>query len=384
LIVYTYNILIINDLGENLLPKNVLRTAIQKVATGPEFSKNISEEDSYNSMLSILDRNVDSVQAAIYLIAMRMKRETMDENIGSLKALIDKSNIITANVDELLDIAEPYNGFLRNTPMSAFMPAVFSSIGIPCVTHGVETVGPKFGLTIKRILKTSGINVDKTLKEASDSLSNKDIGWTYIDQEKFCKPLYDLLDLRTRMVKRTVLTTIEVLVGPIRAKDKTHLLTGYVHAAYPPVYSDLAKVSGFDSAIMVKGVEGGISPSLRGDAKIFYYLDNNEMKEIKFNAKNISIEQDIRAVPLPKLEKQEEIKLDEISSDINVKDFSEKASEIGKEALSGKDGPAKDTLIYTGALTLSIIRKIDFNDAANQIKKTINSGKAKEFFYNAN
>ena len=129
---------------ESQLSNNVLRRAIQKVATGPEFSKNISEEDSYNSMLNILDNESDSIQAAIYLIAMRMKRETMDENIGSLKALIDKSNIITADVDELLDIAEPYNGFLRNTPMSAFLPAVFSSIGIPCITHGVETVGPKF------------------------------------------------------------------------------------------------------------------------------------------------------------------------------------------------------------------------------------------------
>jgi anthranilate phosphoribosyltransferase len=97
------------------LSKNILRGAIQKVATGPEFSKNISEEESYNSMLNILDSTIDPVQAAIYLIAMRMKRETMDENIGSLKALIDKSNIITADVDELLDIAEPYNGFLRNT-----------------------------------------------------------------------------------------------------------------------------------------------------------------------------------------------------------------------------------------------------------------------------
>ncbi len=365
------------------MPKNVLRKAIQKVATGPEFSKNISEEDSYNSMLNILDRDVDTVQAAIYLIAMRMKRETMDENIGSLKALIDKSNIITSDVDELLDIAEPYNGFLRNTPLSAFMPAVFSSVGIPCVTHGVETVGPKFGLTIKRILKTSGIKVDNTLKEASEYLSNKDIGWAYIDQEKFCKPLYDLVDLRTRMVKRTVLTTIEVLVGPIRGKNKTHLLTGYVHAAYPPVYSDLAKVSGFDSAILVKGVEGGVSPALRGEGKVFYYLDNNEMKETKFNANNISIQQDMRAVPLPKLEKKEENKLDEISSDINVQDFSEKVCEIGKEALSGKQGPAKDTLIYTGALTLSIVKKIDFGEAADQIKKNINSGKAKEFFYNA-
>ena len=102
------------------MSENVLRGAIQKVATGPEFSKNISEEDSYHSMLDILGSDVDSVQAAIYLIALRMKRETMDENIGSLKALIDKSNIITSSVDEVIDIAEPYNGFLRNTPMSAF------------------------------------------------------------------------------------------------------------------------------------------------------------------------------------------------------------------------------------------------------------------------
>ena len=66
-----------------------------------------------------------------------------------------------------------------------------------------------------------------------------------------------------------------------------------------------------------------------------------------------------------------------------LSDFSIKAAEIGNDALSGKDGPAKDTLIYTGALTLSIIKNIDFNDAAEQIKKVINSGKAKEFFYNA-
>ena len=155
------------------MSNNVIRKAIQKVATGPEFSKNISEEESYDTMMDILDNESDSIQAAIYLIAMRMKRETMEENIGSLKALIDRSNIITANVDELLDIAEPYNGFLRNTPLSAFLPAVFSAIGIPCLTHGVNTVGPKFGLTAKKILKASGVNVNNDLQAASDFLSNE-------------------------------------------------------------------------------------------------------------------------------------------------------------------------------------------------------------------
>ena len=76
-------------------------------------------------------------------------------------------------------------------------------------------------------------------------------------------------------------------------------------------------------------------------------------------------------------------KLDEIASDINVEDFSQKAAEIGLLALDGKDGPAKDTLIFTASIALSIIKKIQFTDAADQIKKAINSGKAKEFFYNA-
>ena len=365
------------------MSENILRGAIQKVATGPEFSKNISEEDSYHSMLNILDEDADSVQAAIYLIALRMKRETMDENIGSLKALIDKSNIITTSAEEIIDIAEPYNGFLRNTPMSAFLPAVLAASGLPCITHGVENVGPKFGLTIKRILKTAGVNVDQDVNQASKALSNKEISWAYLDQEKFCEPLYKLIDLRTRMVKRTILTTIEVLIGPIRGKNKTHLMTGYVHAAYPPVYCDLAKVAGFDSAILVKGVEGGVSPSLRGDGKVFYYIDNNEMQETKFNAKEISIIQKMRAVPLPELEKVEEIKLDEISSDINVQDFSEKAADIGIKALKGSDGPAKDTLIYTASLALSIVKKTNFVDAAAQVKKAIDSGKALEIFYNA-
>ena len=59
------------------MSNNILRKAIQKVATGPEFSKNISVEDSYDSMMNILDNESDSIQAAIYLIAMRMKRETI-------------------------------------------------------------------------------------------------------------------------------------------------------------------------------------------------------------------------------------------------------------------------------------------------------------------
>ena len=67
------------------MSNNVLRKAIQKVATGPEFSKNISIEDSYDSMMNILDNESDSIQAAIYLIAMRMKEKQWMKILDLLK-----------------------------------------------------------------------------------------------------------------------------------------------------------------------------------------------------------------------------------------------------------------------------------------------------------
>ncbi|MBH32697.1 MAG: anthranilate phosphoribosyltransferase [Gammaproteobacteria bacterium] len=364
------------------MSKDILRSAIQKVATGPEYSKDIDINESYEAMLNILDKNVDPVQAAIYLIALRMKRETLDENTGSLKALLDKSIITTVDVDEIIDLAEPYNGFSRNTPVSPFLPAILASVGLATVTHGLTTVGPKFGLTHKKILEKVGVNVNKTPEDVSKDLCTPEISWAYIDQSKFCKSLHDLIDMRKRMVKRTVITTVEVLVGPIRGKNRTHLITGYVHPAYPPVYQHLANTSGFDTAILIKGVEGGLTPPLRQDAKIYICNSDNKQSEVIFNPKDIGIEQNTRAVPLPELSKNSD-SLDEISSEINIEEFAEKASIIGYDALSGKDGVAKDSLIYASSIIYSTIKSVNFLDAAKIIRKAIDSGKAKEFFSNA-
>ena len=55
-----------------------IKSVIQRIATGPELSKNISREEAKRSMSDILNGQIDPVQSAIFLIALRMKRETMD------------------------------------------------------------------------------------------------------------------------------------------------------------------------------------------------------------------------------------------------------------------------------------------------------------------
>ena len=88
--------------------KSHLRACIQKVATGPEYSKDLSYDEAYHAMRHILSGEADEVQTSIYLISLRMKRETDEENRGTLQALIDTANICTAAVPELVDICLLY------------------------------------------------------------------------------------------------------------------------------------------------------------------------------------------------------------------------------------------------------------------------------------
>ena len=58
---------------KNLSSEELMKSVIQRVATGPELSKNISREEAKASMNSILNREVSDIRSAIFFIALRMK-----------------------------------------------------------------------------------------------------------------------------------------------------------------------------------------------------------------------------------------------------------------------------------------------------------------------
>ena len=357
-----------------------MRSAIQKVATGPEYSKDLSYDESLAAMKYVLEDAADPVQAAVFFIALRMKRETMDEFKGILQALKEQTDIVEAPVDELVDIADPYDGYTRGLPVSAFLPATLAAAGLPAFIQGLNEVGPKYGITPYKIFKYLGKSVDMSTSDAAEQLGNSDAGWAYLDQSRFCKPLYDLLPLRSRVIKRQALTTVEVLHRPLVARKATHLLTGYVHKAYPPIYSELARFTGFDSAMIVRGVEGGIIPSLQQQGKLFYYHDKGEEQHRPLDPTSLGIEQSSRAVPLPK-DLPQVAQADNIANPFDADAAAERAAQAGMDALKGEKGPAYDSLVYAGAITLSHLGRADSLEAgAEMIRKVLDNGQALAHF----
>lgn len=352
--------------------EKAIATAIQKVATGPEYSKDLTHEEAYEAAKYVLSGQVDPVRAGVLLIALRMKRETNEEYCGFLQAIREATNEVTANVPEVLDVCDPYDGFLRGVPVSPFLPAVMAACGVATVSHGLESTGPKFGATHHKVLRAAGKQVDLSPQEVASRLESADIGWGYVDQAKFCPDLNNLLELRRRIIKRPIITTIETLVGPVRGLNKTHMMAGYVHKAYPPIYAHLARFAGFTSAAIVRGVEGGMTASLKQGARFFYYRENSAEDEmIELNPVDLGIAQDTRAIPIPSS------LINEADESVDIEGVCNLAVDIGLAALRGEPGAARDTLTYAGAIALLNMGKVhDLVSGAEIIREKLDSGEA--------
>ena len=349
----------------------IMRSAIQKVATGPEYSKDLSHDEAHDAMQVILQGLADPVQAGVLLIALRMKRETLDEYTGALQAVREMTDTAVAEVPEVLDVSDPYDGFTRGLPVSPFLPAVMAACGVPTVSHGLESIGPKYGVTHRSVLRVAGAPVDLTTHQAAARLADADIGWAYVDQAQFCPALHALADLRKRIVKRPIITTIETLVGPVRGKARTHMLAGYVHKAYPPIYAHLARFSGFHTAAIVRGVEGGLTPSLKQPAALVHYHDCGPEEVMQLDPAALGIRQETRAVPIPP-----ELAADE-SGALDIAALGRAAAEAGLAALHGEAGPARDSLVYAGAIALfNLGRAEDLPAAADRVRRALDDGSA--------
>jgi anthranilate phosphoribosyltransferase len=358
-------------------PSQRMRSYIKCIATGPALSKNLSRAEARDGLRLILEQQVDPVQAGVFLIALRMKRETDEENLGVLDALRAITTTVTAAVDQVVDIAEPYNGFDRCLPASPFLPALLAALGLPAVSHGLETVGPKFGVTHRQILRAAGAPVDLTPTAAAARLADPACGWTYLDQSHFAPKLHALTGLRTLIVKRPAITTVENVLGPLRGRYSTHLITGYVHKAYPRIYARLARAAGFDSALIVRGVEGGVIPSLRQSGQLFYYHDLGAEQEQAIQPTELGIEQPVRAVPLPPEWLPVEGEQGTGTTVPNPAALAEAAATAGLAALAGQPGPGRDSLVYGAALCLWHLRRYaTLAEAAEAARAALDSGQA--------
>jgi len=357
----------------------LMHSVIQRVATGPEMSKDISYDEARSAMNALLDGSADPVQAAVFLIGLRMKRETADEVKGVLDALRESAVSVQSNVSDVVVFSDPYNGFNRTLHASLFALPVLAACGVRAYSHGVEIAGPKFGVTHHTIIKALGGDPLIQMDELASRLEDPSIGWGYADQSIFCPGLYALNELRRKIIKRPVLSTTEVMLSPVKGQLKTHLVTGYVHKPYREVYAMLARHMKYDSLLLIRGTEGGVIPSFRAKIQLVRYEGDNAETPHAFELVPLDLERDYRAEDIP----DDLAAADPATSPIGMKwditALAKLCAEKGLRALDGEQGAVYDAAVIGSALTLwHTGQSSSLSEAVATSRAAIKSGAALE------
>ena len=121
-------------------------------------------------------------------------------------------------------------------------------------------------------------------------------------------------------------------------------------------------------------------PSLKQASKYFEYRGSAELAEVEIEPRQAGIVRDVRTVPLPQLPASGERK-DATASSHDVDQLAHEAARVGLGALQGDEGPARDCLVYAGAIMLVHLGEEDtLQGAAERIRDAIDSGKARAHF----
>ena len=68
-----------------------MRDVLSRVAVGPAGSRDLTRQEAQEAMTWVLQGSTSDIQAGVFLIAERLKRETDEENLGFLDALVAAS-----------------------------------------------------------------------------------------------------------------------------------------------------------------------------------------------------------------------------------------------------------------------------------------------------
>lgn len=264
-----------------------MQAYLQKIATGPKMSKDLTEKEAEDALTSILNGSISPIRTGIFLIAARMKLETVAENIGYWKAL-DRTTIKhEVPFEKILQIADPFDGFNRVPYFGFFTLPVLAMMGLPAYEHSTRSLPPKFGITFEDLLvKHYGVSTNDNLETRLALLKKYQFG--ALSTKHTNPPLENLRDMRVEIVKRPMLATLEKMLQPIQARPgRNFLATGYFHRGYEVSMLAIARLSGFDKTLIGNGAEGTTLYGVHKEARVFIDSKEKDTVEKKLNLQNM-------------------------------------------------------------------------------------------------
>ena len=311
--------------------------------------QDLSSEEAEAVMGEIMHGEATPAQIAAYLMALRLKGETVDEITGSARAM--KAHAVKVEARETVDTCGTGGDGLGTFNISTVAALVAAGAGVPVAKHGNRAASSCCGSA--DLLEALGVRIDLGPQEVARCID--EVGMGFLFAPHFHPAMKHAAPVRREMGVRTIFNIIGPMVNPA---SPSYQLLGVFS---PHLTATLARVLGLlgtRGAMVVHGADGLDELSTTGPNRV------SELRGGKVTDSTL----DPLEMGLPRARLQ-----DLLGGSV------EENCRITLGILEGEKGPRRDAVLLNAAAALYVAgRAKDVEQGLKAAARSIDSGQARK------
>lgn len=234
-----------DDMGSGEMMAEELKTFIGRLVAGED----LDADEASAAMREIVSGEASPAQAGAYLVALRMKGETVPEILGSARVVRERTTPIRTSRQGLLDTCGTGGDGAASFNVSTAAALVAAGAGAVVAKHGNRSVSSRCGSA--DLLEACGVPLDLPAPAVAATLDAAGIAFLFAPALNGA--MAAVAPLRRQLGLRTVFNLLGPLANPAGAERQ--LLGVYEARWVEPIAHVLAGL-GSKRALVVHGLEG--------------------------------------------------------------------------------------------------------------------------------
>ncbi len=311
--------------------------------------QDLSEDEAYATMMQIMTGQATQAQIGGFLVALRMKGESVAEIAGCARAMRDNAVPVRLSkpAERIMDVVGTggdHSGTFNISTTTAF---VVAGAGWPVAKHGNRSVTSKAGAA--DVLTALGVKLDLSPAQVARCIEEAGIGFLFAVNHH--PAMRHAIGPRRELKARTVFNILGPLTNPAFA---THQLVGVFSPALTEPLAGVLGRLGVRAAFVVHGHGGLDELSLTGPNRVSSLRDGR--------VSTFELAPGDLGLPLADL------------ADLKGGDASENAR-ITRRILAGEEGPKRDVILLNAAGALAL-EDDNWRAGLERARESIDSGAA--------
>jgi anthranilate phosphoribosyltransferase len=314
---------------------------------------NLTSEDARSAMHAILGGEASQSQIAAFLMALRMKGETVDELVGFARGMREMAERVEVgfNGEALLDTCGTGGGGPRTFNISTIVAFVVAGAGVRVAKHGNRSNSTQCGSA--DLLELMGIDIAFSPIEAARAIREVGIGFLFAPAVHTA--MKHAAPVRRDLKMRTVFNLLGPLTNPAGANAQ---IVGAPSAHAAELIAGALAALGLRRGFVVHGSDGMDEITTTGSTLVFEIREGNVERRTLEPA-----DFGIRAAQPAELEGGDP----------------SRHLEIATAVLAGERGAARDIVLVNAAAALVAAGKVEtFLEGVAMAMVSLDSGAARQ------